>query len=140
MGGEDNIKKRLDDINIYFVDICDSLNMGGGCSGSNLNFIDEVMDTIFLVSAHPGEIYRFIKNLKNTTSLGVDRIPVTFLKDHDIPLAPLISGLVNKCFELAQPPILVKAIANRMVSSLSRYNIMRNCHNLKKRSTTRAVF
>lgn len=85
----------LDDINKYFVDVCK--NMERNLPDSN--HITRNPATLFLYPTTTVEVHDIIMNLKDTTSVGYDEIPMKLIKICSRTMATVLTPIINKCLE-----------------------------------------
>lgn len=85
-----SLQDVLNDFNYYFINACPDLG-----SNANLEHIQRNNCSLFLGPSDPHEIYRVILQLNNTTSVGIDEIPIKILKFVAEEIAEPLAYIIN---------------------------------------------
>ena len=94
--------------NKYFTSIAEQLDSNlPQIDISPISHVRPNNNSFFLTPVSPNECSLIIKNLK-TSRQHIDSIPIPILKDVSDYVAPIISNLINKCFNTGFYPRCLK--------------------------------
>lgn len=118
-------KKIADMFNNFFINVGPKLEskIEGNYSQTQQKINNQ---TLFLTRTSTGEIIKFINQLKSDSANGSDAIPARLLKETANDIAPVISHLINLCFEQGKFPRQFKEVVTIPVFKSGNQNIEGN--------------
>lgn len=94
-----NQKKIADAFNNHFVDYVERNTQFDIKSSYKYDIRNNNYDSLFLTPVTPPDIFKIIKSLKNTNSVGYDGISTKVIKDVAIYITPVVTHICNLCLE-----------------------------------------
>ena len=104
-------KQIADELNNYFVQIGKKLSDKiSPPAKTHMDFLkgSAIENTFFLSATNPFEVDSIVSSFNNNKAMGPDNIPIRMLKAGLPILAPILSKLINECFEFGIFPQSLK--------------------------------
>ena len=104
-------KQIADELNNYFVQIGKKLSDKiSPPAKTHMDFLkgSAIENTFFLSATNPFEVDSIVSSFNNNKAMGPDSIPIRMLKAGLPILAPILSKLINECFEFGIFPQSLK--------------------------------